>query len=77
MIFFTVSFSRFTPSRPKWSEKRKTSRKLHSAGGGADKLGGLSHGFNRILTFSALPGYALHLWKHMISRDFHRILTGF
>ena len=29
------------------------------------------------LTFSALSGYALYLWKHMISRDFDQILTGF
>ena len=28
-------------------------------------------------TLSALSGYELYRWKHMISRDLDRILTGF
>ena len=34
-------------------------------------------GFEPDFTFSALSGYALYLWRHMISRDFSWILTGF
>ena len=34
-------------------------------------------GFSPDFPFSALSGYALHLWKHTISSDFDRILTAF
>ena len=33
-------------------------------------------GFSPDFTFSSLSGYALYLWKHMISRHFKRSLTG-
>ena len=36
-----------------------------------------SDGFNWILAFKALPGYVLYPAKHMILRDFDRILTRF
>ena len=50
------------------------SRVLFSALGkwGRTQMG--SDGLSRILRFLAQSGYALYLWKHMISRDFGRIV---